>query len=89
MYNALKTILDCPPPRCHRLLMRKKIVKMDQYMVLSKKGDSLLGRGYKLYIKWIVETLFLRLFRILVLSSLLYIILDQKLFPLDGFLARQ
>jgi hypothetical protein len=47
-------------------------------MALSRKGDSLLGREYKLYINLIVETLFLRLLTTLVLRSRLYIILGRR-----------
>ena len=48
MYDALKAILDYSLPLTYLLLIRKK---MAQYIDQSKKGDSLLGRGYKLCIK--------------------------------------
>jgi hypothetical protein len=81
MYNAL-TILDRPPFKICLLLIRRKMArKMVCNLVLSKNKDSLLDREYKLCIKWIVETLFLKLLQILRSLKTLFISLGRRLFP--------
>jgi hypothetical protein len=84
MYNAL-TILDRPPPLICLLLIRKMV----RNLVLSKNKDSLLDREYKLYIKWIVETLFLKSLQILGSLKTPSMSLGRRLFPWDGYLVRQ
>jgi hypothetical protein len=80
-YDALM-ILDHPPPLIYLLLMRRKIVrKIVCNLVLSKNKDSLLDREYKLCIKWIVETLFLKSLQILGSLKTLSISLGRRPFP--------
>jgi hypothetical protein len=86
MYDAL-TILDRPPPLTCLLLMRRKMVRKAYNLVLSKHAGSLLDREYKLCIKWIMGTLFLRLLLILGSLKTLSMSLERKLYLTDGFLA--